>query len=154
MRFPDGPDGAGDETQRAAGGLEVGDVGQPLGEEADQLGVERVAGADLLGVVGLERPPLDGHARLLLRLVVSGERGRHVAGVFLLDLLEQAAAQHGGPLVRLRRGQVLGLPPSRVADLVHGLQHGRDVLLQFAGQLAVGVLLGRQRHDDDRPGPL
>jgi hypothetical protein len=40
--------------------------------------VERVAGADLLGEVGLERPAVEGNAGLPLRLVV-GDVGRDVA---------------------------------------------------------------------------
>ena len=62
LAVPDGADGAGDQAEGAAGRLELGDVGQPLGEQADQLGMERVADADLLGVVRLEGPAVDLHA--------------------------------------------------------------------------------------------
>jgi hypothetical protein len=87
LSVPDRPDGAGDETERASGRLKVGDVGQPLGEQPDQLRVERAAGTDLLGVVWLESPAVEGDAGLSLRFVVGNKGGRNLASLVGLCLL-------------------------------------------------------------------
>jgi hypothetical protein len=68
-----------------------------------------IAEAHLLDVTGFERPTIELAPGLALLRIVGGVGFGHFGGLRGVYLLEQAASQHGGALIGLRRGQVAGL---------------------------------------------
>ena len=104
LLLPQLTDRLGQESQHAAGLLEVGDRRGLAVERGEQLGVERVRLGDLLAVFAADRPLGKIHALADHAAVVVGvATGRLLCGL-LVHLGEHAVADDGADLV-LGRGR-------------------------------------------------
>src|SRR5688572_16282240 len=116
--------------------------------------MEGVADADLLEVTWLKGPAIELDTGSALLRTVGAIRFGHLGGLGGIGLLERAAAEDGGALIRLCGGQVPGLSCGGLLQVIDGFEDGGDELLPLSSQAAIGILFGRQSEDHGRVGSL
>ena len=152
--LPDPVHDLGEELEGASGAVEDADRADPLVEDADELGVERIGGLDELAVRGRRLGPaaelLAGDAQLL---VVGPIPARGLGRRHRVDRGEEATLEDlddlgvlGGLDHRARSGDdTLGVL-ERLLELGLGLV---EELGELLGLVPVGVGAGRERDDHD-----
>ena len=151
---PDSADGAADQPQCAAGRLELRDIRQAFGKQADQFRMKRVSPLELLKVARLKGAVVNGGARRALVLVIFDIGFSDSLRLGLIDMGEQAPRQNCAALGGLGGGEAAGLANRSVFSFVDRLQGRGDVLFQIPGKPGISIVLRRQGDQHCGLGPL